>query len=281
MKQIPNARAAVLSVLAMATLVACGGGGGSGNSGGSTGATTSQGTFLDSAVDGMSYTCGSVSGTTDSAGHFNYEPGSTCTFKIGGVTVGSATAAATVTPVSLVAGATDENNQTVANIARFLQSIDTDNDPTNGITVASTVRTALANSSVDFTSNTFPADAQTVVTQAIPGRTLVSETSAKTHLNGSLLGKLAGTYSCTYSGSDRGTATAIMSSNGVLTGNASSSLYNYGCTLSGSFTSSGQATFVAGGSCGNASFTGNISLNGSGSGNWSSTGYSGTWSCSK
>ncbi|MGQ0709817.1 MAG: hypothetical protein ACT4NV_08715 [Rhodoferax sp.] len=229
----------------------------------------------------MSYTCGSASGTTDSSGRFNYESGSTCTFRIGGVTVGSATAAATLTPVSLVSGASDETNSTVANIARFLQSVDTDNNPSNGITVAASVRTALASSSLNFASGSFATDAQTVVTQAISGRTLVSEASAKAHLNSSLLGKIAGTYNCSYSGTDRGTATATLSGTGTISGTATSTLYNYSCALSGTFSSSGVAAFNAGGSCGGASFSGNLNLNGSGSGNWSGTGASGTWSCTK
>lgn len=271
-----------LAVLAAATLTACGGGGGGG--GGSAAVATNQGTFIDSAVSGMGYTCGSTSGTTDSAGHFNYENGSTCTFKIGGVTIGSATAASTLTPVSLVSGATNETHPKVSNIARFLQSLDSDNNPSNGITIDSNVATLLASDALDFSSGSFAASAQTLVTKAISARTLVSESTAQAHMRDSILLKLAGNYSCTYTGNDHGTAAVTLgvSAGGTtISGTAHSNDFNANYTIVGSYTSSGSSTFAAGGSSAGATFSGSMGIVGNGTGTWVNGSYSGTWNCTK
>ena len=60
-------------------LAACGGG--NDNSGNATGPNNpstpqaAQGVFVDAPVGGLHYVSGSLSGTTDAAGHFNYVPG--------------------------------------------------------------------------------------------------------------------------------------------------------------------------------------------------------------
>ncbi len=109
-------------------ITACGGGGG-----GSTPATTvpppvlSSGVFLDSLVEGVTYQSGSnPPGTTDVNGSFNYTPGEPLTFSIGGVVLGTLTdGAPIITPFDFGAAA--------ENIARFLQTLDADGDPSNGI----------------------------------------------------------------------------------------------------------------------------------------------------
>lgn len=270
-----------LAFVAAATLTACGGGG----SGSSSAAATSQGTFLDSAVSGLGYTCGSTSGTTDSAGHFNYESGSTCTFKIGGVTIGSAAAASTLTPVSLVSGASDETHPQVSNIARFLQSLDSDNNPGNGITIDSNVATTLSSDTLDFSSSSFGTSAQTLVTKAISTRTLVSDSTAQAHMRDSILLKLAGAYSCTYTGNDHGTAAitlGVLAGGGTtISGTAHSNESNVNYTITGSYMSSGSSSFAAGGSSSGATFSGSMAIVGSGSGTWVNGSYAGTWNCTK
>lgn len=284
MKSALLAQGLALSVVTLA-LSACGGGGGDSAT---TSANTSQGTFIDSAVSGMSYTCGSLSGTTDSNGRFSYTPGSSCTFKIGGVTVGTATASATLTPVSLVSGASNESNTTVGNIASFLQSLDTDNDPSNGIAISDAVKTTLATGTLDFTSNSFGINAQTLVTQAYSTRTLTSTSTAQAHLRSSILSKIAGTYRCTFSGSDNGSGTATLTSTGTsgsITGTGTSNIYGGPGSISGSYTSNGATAFTLGSANTGATFSGTFGLNGSASGTWSNTNVtpteSGSWSCSK
>lgn len=277
-------RITLASAMAISVLSACGGGGG----GGTGSASTSTGVFLDAATEGITYTCGSVSGTTDSSGQFNYEANSTCTFKIGGVTLGSAPAKAVLTPVSLVSGATDETNATVSNIGRFLQSLDADNNPSNGITIGNTVRTALNSSSLDFTSGSFATDASTLVGAAITGRTLVNAATAEAHMRDTLLAKMAGTYSCSFSGTDNGSGTVTLTSgnpNGTISGTGNSNIYGGPASVAGTYSSAGTTSFTFGNVSTGATFSGSISVNGSGSGTWTNTHttptQSGSWSCTK
>jgi hypothetical protein len=119
-----------LSIAAALALSACGGGG-SDTPTAVVGAQT--GVFVDSAVEGLSYeTSSGVKGTTDAQGRFKYNEGDTVTFKAGGVTLGSGKATGTVTPAH-IAGGEDTNKFT--NLLVLLQSLDTDGDPSNGITL--------------------------------------------------------------------------------------------------------------------------------------------------
>lgn len=262
----------------IALLAGCGGGG---SSGGSTESPQAQtGKFIDSAVAGLGYTCGSFSGTTDAAGTFNYEAGSACTFKIGGITLGSASAAPTLTPVSLVSGAVDESHPVVANVSRLLISLDADNNPANGLEIASSVTAALASSSLDVTDTAnFDALASAAVAAGIPGRTLVSTTAATSHLNATLLGLLAGSYSCSFSGGDSGTVNVTIA-NGTVSGSGTSR-YSAGFAVGGQVVSSGDTTLTAGGTSTGGTFTGKITSEGTGSGSWQAGSASGTWTCSR
>jgi len=119
-----------LSIAAALALSACGGGG-SDTPTAVVGAQT--GVFVDSAVEGLSYeTSSGVKGTTDAQGHFKYNEGDTVTFKLGGVTLGSGKATGTVTPAHIAGG---EDNNKFTNLLVLLQSLDTDGDPSNGITL--------------------------------------------------------------------------------------------------------------------------------------------------
>lgn len=121
-----------------------------------------HGIFMDSAVEGLTFKTETLTGETDSQGRFSYMPGETVTFSIGGIVLGTATAKSFITPVDLVAGAQNETDPTVTNITRLLITLDEDNDPDNGITISPEVRTALADSSVDFEQDTtlFAQDAE-------------------------------------------------------------------------------------------------------------------------
>lgn len=117
-----------LSIIGALTiwLVGCGGGGS--NSGSTQTATTGTGYYVDSAVAGVDYTCGSQSGKTGSDGNFTFEKGKECTFSVAGIKL-------RVVPADNLA----DNAKIVENnvkVARFLQSIDTDGNPTNGIQIS-------------------------------------------------------------------------------------------------------------------------------------------------
>lgn len=121
-----------------------------------------KGRLIDSAVSGMSYKVtaadGSViaSGVTDGAGTFKYLAGETVTFSIGNIQLPPALAEATVTPVSMAQGG---SGSIASNVAYFLQSLDFDLDPSNGISIDPNIAqlsamTAFAATPVDWTQAT-------------------------------------------------------------------------------------------------------------------------------
>ncbi len=170
-------------------LSACGGGGGGeGSVPVAAPVTASKGVFVDSIVEGVHYETPTYSGTTNSLGEYDYLPGETVTFSIGGISLGSADAGPVVTPLSLVSGATDATDPEVTNIVRLLLTLDDDGDPTNGITISAATATAAESLTVDFTAVDLTADAGvTTLLAAIPGApTLVDETTAQTHFTDTL-----------------------------------------------------------------------------------------------
>ena len=188
-----------ISVLFLTLLLsACGGGGG-----GSTpsGPTERQGVFLDSAVEGLTYTTGGITRTTGAGGTFLYEPGATITFSIGDIVIGTVNAQSVITPVDLVPGALDETNATVVNIVRFLMSIDDDGDPDiDGIQITPAVIAAAAGQNIDFTLSTDAFAADSAVINAIAALTsattsgtgpLTSVLDAQSHLSDTLLSSMA------------------------------------------------------------------------------------------
>jgi DNA-binding beta-propeller fold protein YncE len=115
-------RSLSLSLITVAILSACGGGS----------APVATGIFVDAPVEGLSYSNGWMSGTTDASGRFSYTPGSNVTFSLGGIAFPPVAGAAMVTPVDLVSGTGAQDPAAVA-IARLLQSADADGNPSNGI----------------------------------------------------------------------------------------------------------------------------------------------------
>jgi len=268
---------AIGGVACAVLLGACGGGGNSSDSGGATAQALKTGRFVDAAVEGLAYVCGSASGTTNGNGEFQYPEGASCTFRIGGITLGSAAAAALLTPVSLVPGASDETNVTVVNIVRLLISLDSDGNPANGITISPAVATALATAALNFAvdAGTFSAQAAPLVAQALAGRALAAAAAAAAHLNATLLGTLTGSYGCAYVGAASGNVT-IAIANGTITGNGP----NF--TLAGRVASSGSATISGGATSTGATFTGTFAADGTGRGSWVDTSIgTGTWTCNR
>ena len=110
-----------------------------------------SGLFLDGAVEGLDYVAGTAAkASTGPKGEFTCTTGDTVSFSIGGIALGSAACAATITPLQL-AGATDVGDLKVVNRLLALQLLDEDSDPQNGIKITSDVKTALAAKSADFT----------------------------------------------------------------------------------------------------------------------------------
>lgn len=101
----------------------------------SSGENLQSGVFVDSAVQGVSYsTTSGVSGTTDENGRFRYLPGDQVTFKLSGLSLPSAAGRPVLTPLDLVAGSSPDDPAALA-IARLLQSLDKDDNPNNGLQI--------------------------------------------------------------------------------------------------------------------------------------------------
>ncbi|MCJ8500208.1 carboxylesterase/lipase family protein [Desulfatitalea alkaliphila] len=100
------------------------------------GGPTLSGVFLDSPVQGLSYSTRGYEGVTDEDGTFRYfKNGDAVTFSIGDFVIGTASAQEVVTPVDIVEGAVDSTNLQVTNIVRLLQTLDADGDLNNGMQI--------------------------------------------------------------------------------------------------------------------------------------------------
>lgn len=111
------------------------------------------GVFKDSEVQGLSFTTTTQTGTTNEKGEFSYVEGETITFKVGELTLGSATAEAVMTPISLVKtvdAAASIESPTVQNMAALLQTLDQDSDHSNGISISQEVVAAMGIQTIDF-----------------------------------------------------------------------------------------------------------------------------------
>ncbi|MYM26594.1 esterase-like activity of phytase family protein [Duganella sp. FT135W] len=112
--------------------------------------TPITGVFLDGAVENLDYVAGSAAkASTNAKGEFTCYAGDTVSFSIGGIALGSAACAATITPLQL-AGSTDVKDVKVVNRLLALQLLDEDSDPANGIKLTADVKTALATKTADF-----------------------------------------------------------------------------------------------------------------------------------
>jgi hypothetical protein len=105
---------------------------------------------MDSLIEGIDYNSGSTSGVTTATGGFQWEQGSQVTFSIGNLVLGTSNGGTLISIVDLVPGATGANNSKVMNLARFLQSLDTDCNPANGIQISAQTRSIVGAYAVDF-----------------------------------------------------------------------------------------------------------------------------------
>lgn len=116
-------------------LSACGGGGSdSPDLPPVSGSANNIGVIIDSPVINIGYKTETLEGTTNSSGEYEYAEGETVTFYIGDLTFETVEARSTITPFDL-AGVTDIDSSAVTNIIRLLQTLDKDNNPSNGITI--------------------------------------------------------------------------------------------------------------------------------------------------
>jgi hypothetical protein len=108
-----------------------------------------EGQFIDSPVKGLQFRSGQKSGNTNASGVFTFESGQPVEFYVGDIVLGSADPAKKLSPL-ILAGGSDVIDPTTTNIARFLQTIDNDANPANGINVTGAVRNAASGKSINF-----------------------------------------------------------------------------------------------------------------------------------
>ncbi|MFS2006063.1 esterase-like activity of phytase family protein [Duganella sp. CT11-25] len=139
-----------LSLVSLAVFSVLAGCGSSDNAPAEAAKTPMTGVFLDGAVENLDYVAGTAAkASTNAKGEFTCYAGDTVTFSVGGIALGSAACAATITPLQL-AGVTDVKDAKVVNRLLALQLLDDDSDPANGIKLTADVKTALAAKSADF-----------------------------------------------------------------------------------------------------------------------------------
>ncbi|MFN2360204.1 MAG: hypothetical protein ABR522_03875, partial [Marinobacter sp.] len=102
------------------------------------------GQFVDSPVGGLEYEAkpSGITGVTSDDGSFRYMDGDAVYFKVGKYYVGSADGTELISPRNIGLN----NEDAVANIARFLQTLDDDGIPENGITINNAARETAENS---------------------------------------------------------------------------------------------------------------------------------------
>jgi hypothetical protein len=174
-----------LSALFLAcSLAVTGCGGGSSSSGSSSPAVSatgsSTGTLIDSAVSGVTYkTTSGVQGITDASGHFTYNAGDKITFTVGTLTLGTVSASNLITPIDL----SNTNFNIQNNLLVLLQSLDSDNNPSNGITITPALANQVA-SSLDLTVS--PSQFATNLHTLIPSITIVPLATAQANFQTAL-----------------------------------------------------------------------------------------------
>ncbi|GAA3933775.1 choice-of-anchor I family protein [Litoribacillus peritrichatus] len=151
------------------------------DSGSSSEPRVQTGAFLDSAVQGINYATATQSGATNADGEYNYVAGDTVRFSIGDLVLPAVIATGTVTPLSMT---NSENPYDAAanNIARLLQTLDSDSNPENGITITEASHAAAAGLAVTDWADTQTFEAE--VAALAPN--LVSADQAAKHLEQTL-----------------------------------------------------------------------------------------------
>lgn len=223
-----------LTAIATLVLAGCGGGGGAGGL-----AASTLGHFMDAAVDGITYSCTldgqAVSGVTANGGAFNCTQGSTVTFSIGKITLGSASSVGVITPINLAGPGSNSNTPAVQAIVQLLLSLDpaaaasvaASGVPTS-ISISSAVLAAannLAPVTIGASSNQAVIDSWLTTIGAATGITYTSipAASASWHLSGTLNGIFQGTYSGSFAGTYAGTWNVSIDASGNVTGTATDS----------------------------------------------------------
>lgn len=144
------------------------------------------GVFVDSAVEGITFATATQDGTTNTAGEYTYLAGETITFSIGETMLPTVDAAPRITPIDLASGS-DNPDSVSTNIARLLQSLDSDGNPENGITISSEAAANSAPINFDVSTEDFASNTDVINLVANAGSAgLISAEDANAHLQNTL-----------------------------------------------------------------------------------------------
>jgi len=165
---------------AMLTLTGCGGSNDTLDNGATNPVATGTAFYIDSAVSGVNYKCGSQEGITGADGSFTFEVGGGCTFYLGDMKLRGVDAGLMVNGKNVY--------ETDVKIARILQSLDSDGNPANGITIEADTVKALADAGITKLPDTVAEMDEVLAVIAANGGTEVSEADAVGHMYTTLLG---------------------------------------------------------------------------------------------
>lgn len=274
-------------MLVFSVLASCGGGGSSAGTNSSAPAVAATtGYFIDSAVSGLSYKTPSRSGITGAKGAFSYVPGETVTFSIGNITLGTVNGESIITPLAFIKNSS-LSTSAIINRIRFLMMLDSDGNPSNGISISDSVRTAAAKWTIDFNSAHFGSDASSIASSVskLIGKTVTLPTisTAESHMDTNFYCNYAGAYTGNYSGALSGTFGLVIGpySGKIIGSGRNSGTGNYDMIL-GHLNVDQKLSATFGGDSIGATFSGTLSSDGTVfSGNWSLGAQSGSYKASR
>ena len=173
--------AALMTVTALLALTGCGSGSGKDKVPG-TPQPTITGIFVDSGLAGAEWeSTGGQGGITNDLGEFEYRPFELVTFNVGAIVLGTAEGADFLTPVEMT-GSSVPTDQPALNQLVFLQSIDEDEDPSNGISISEETRRLAEDQKLNFFDPNFDKKVGRVVAAITnPPNEVVSESAALLH----------------------------------------------------------------------------------------------------
>ena len=128
-------------------------------------------------------------GLTNANGQFSYRSGDDITFKVGGVVLGTATTSDVASGKTFLqdiadVDRTDLNDEYLENMATFLQSLDENHHPDDGIVITDATRMALQEADLDLRTATGE-EVQTLVESI--GARYVNEADAMAHVKDMLM----------------------------------------------------------------------------------------------
>ena len=140
-------------------------------------------------MKGLTFVTPSGTGVTNADGEFTYNEGEEVFFFVGKTLIGQSFASSVITPIDMSAGAVNADKST--NILRFLQTLDENGDPSDGIQISDSVLALekAQSNKIDFDVSSDEFEAQPEVAALIneAGKTvLVDEESALQHFEDTL-----------------------------------------------------------------------------------------------